>query len=367
MKIKSLFGIFALTLAFTSCTEAQLNLEGNITGFENSKLLVSKIENNQPVAIDTVAVDSLGKFTYTEKLSEESIRLFSSMANPRLAFVTFLGNDKVTVLGSSENIREVEVSGSKSQDLYNDLMASIKSNQEEKNNLYQEANVAYSQNDSLKLESLKDAIEQNDKKLFNILYDFAEKNNSSLISPIVLNNFIDSKNFDPAKASKIYESYSQEIKNSTHGVELAKKIENTSKLAVGATPPDFTLKTTEGETFTLSAQTGKVVLVDFWASWCNPCRKENPNNVKLYAKYAADGFVIAAISVDKDNAVDKWKQAIEDDGLTYTQMRDTADVAMEYQIQFIPTTYLIGKDGKIIAKNLRGKELEDKLAEIFGK
>jgi len=138
------------------------------------------------------------------------------------------------------------------------------------------------------------------------------------------------------------------------------------KLAVGAVAPDFTLTTTDGSEYTLSAQKGKVVLVDFWAHWCKPCRAENPHNVALIEKYGKDGFTIAGISVDRPADKDKWLKAIEDDKINYTQMLDTKEVNKEYDVRFIPTTILIDKEGKIIAKNLRGEELSKKLAEIFG-
>ena len=224
--------------------------------------------------------------------------------------------------------------------------------------------MAQQQQDSVKLESLKDAIEQNDKKVESLAFDFAKTNSDSKISPWVLNTLVQKFEYD--SVNPIYETLSQEVKDSKYGKALSERLVKLSKLAVGAVAPDFTLTTTTGEEFTLSAQKGKVVLVDFWAHWCKPCRAENPNNVALVTKYGLDKFVIAGISVDRPADKDKWITAIAEDGINYPQMLDILEINKNYDVRFIPTTVLIGVDGKIIAKNLRGEELAKKLEEVLG-
>ncbi|MEM1326028.1 MAG: TlpA disulfide reductase family protein [Bacteroidota bacterium] len=136
---------------------------------------------------------------------------------------------------------------------------------------------------------------------------------------------------------------------------------------IGAEAPDFTQQTPEGEDLTLSELRGKVVLVDFWASWCGPCRRENPNVVKVYDKYKEQGFEILGVSLDKQKS--RWLQAIEADKLTWKQVSDLKgwqnDVAKLYGVRSIPSTILLDTEGKIIARNLRGAALEAKLAEVF--
>ncbi len=136
---------------------------------------------------------------------------------------------------------------------------------------------------------------------------------------------------------------------------------------IGSEAPDFTQQTPEGEDLTLSELRGKVVLVDFWASWCGPCRRENPNVVKVYDKYKAQGFEILGVSLDKQKS--RWLQAIEKDQLTWKQVSDLKgwqnDVAKLYGVRSIPSTILLDAEGKIIARNLRGSALEAKLAEVF--
>ena len=132
--------------------------------------------------------------------------------------------------------------------------------------------------------------------------------------------------------------------------------------------PNISAATPEGEVLALNDLRGKVVLIDFWASWCGPCRKENPNVVKMYEKYKDKGFEILGVSLDKNR--DRWLKAIEDDNLTWPHISDlqgwASQPAQTYKVSSIPYTVLVDKEGKIIAKKLRGPSLEAKLEEIFG-
>jgi len=136
---------------------------------------------------------------------------------------------------------------------------------------------------------------------------------------------------------------------------------------IGAEAPDFSQKTPDGEDLKLSDLRGKIVLVDFWASWCGPCRKENPNVVRMYEKYKDKGFEILGVSLDKQKG--RWLQAIEQDKLTWQQVSDLKgwqnEVAAIYSVRSIPSTVLVDAEGKIMARNLRGAALEEKLEKIF--
>lgn len=141
-----------------------------------------------------------------------------------------------------------------------------------------------------------------------------------------------------------------------------------AQFAKGMTPPEIALPTPKGDELRLSDLKGKVVLIDFWASWCGPCRKENPNVKKLYAKYKQKGFEILGVSLDSDKG--KWEQAIAKDGLEWLHVSDLRKwqsiAAKAYSVSAIPQTFLLDRDGTIIARGLRGPALEQKLAEVFG-
>ncbi len=140
-----------------------------------------------------------------------------------------------------------------------------------------------------------------------------------------------------------------------------------NSLKVGEVPADFSLPTPDGKMISLSSFKGKVVLIDFWASWCGPCRKENPNVVAMYKKYHKKGFEILGVSFDDDKS--KWVKAYEADGLTWNHVSDLkgweSAAAKLYGITTIPFTMLLDKEGKLIAKGLRGEELEEKVVEAL--
>lgn len=165
------------------------------------------------------------------------------------------------------------------------------------------------------------------------------------------------------------EQYLKEFPNDKgYTAALQGELSRRMKMAPGALPPEIALNTPSGVPLTLSSLKGNVVLVDFWASWCRPCRMENPNVVRMYNKYHGSGFEILGVSLDND--ANRWKQAIQADGLTWKHVSDLKGwrsvAAKDYGVSSIPMTFLLDKEGKIIAKNLRGPALESKLAELFG-
>jgi peroxiredoxin len=167
----------------------------------------------------------------------------------------------------------------------------------------------------------------------------------------------------------LFDGLSPAVKGSTDGKAFAEKLAVAAKTGIGSMAMDFMQNDTAGKPVTLSAFRGKYVLVDFWASWCGPCRVENPNVVSAYTKYHPKGFEILGVSLDRPGDKDKWLKAIHADKLTWTQVSDLQfwqnAVAVQYGVGSIPQNFLIDPQGKIIAKGLHGDELEKKLSEIY--
>lgn len=150
--------------------------------------------------------------------------------------------------------------------------------------------------------------------------------------------------------------------------DMSKRYEQEKKLAFGAVAPDIKLKQPSGEELSLSSLRGKYVLIDFWASWCGPCRRENPYNRQIYARFKNKGFEIFGVSLDQEAG--RWKDAIQRDSLTWYHVSDLGGwgsaPAKLYKVSSIPATYLLDKEGKIVAKGLRGEQLMAKLEELLG-
>ena len=198
---------------------------------------------------------------------------------------------------------------------------------------------------------------------------YVREHPNSYFSVVALSESVSSK-FDVAEIEPLFLSIDEKYRETFPGKAFAQRIEAAKTIEIGKKAPGFTQNDPEGNPVSLSDYLGKYVLLDFWASWCGPCRQENPNLVKAYAAYKDKGFEILGVSLDNKDGKEAWVKAIEKDGLTWTQVSDlnswNNEVARSYGVRAVPQSYLIDPQGIIVAENLRGETLEAKLEEIFG-
>lgn len=219
------------------------------------------------------------------------------------------------------------------------------------------------------LDSLMDAVKKSWVKRDSLKYLFIKKHPQSYFSLEALVE-LGGKDIDVQKITPLFEKLSARVRNSKEGRAFAKVLYDKGPTSVGAYAPDFEQPDVQGNIVKLSDFKGRYVLLDFWASWCGPCRAENPAVVKAYNAYKDKSFTVLGVSLDKEDKRAAWQQAIEKDGLVWTQVADLQGwenaAAKLYEVRAIPQNYLIDPNGKIIAKNLRGEALQAKLKELLG-
>jgi peroxiredoxin len=202
----------------------------------------------------------------------------------------------------------------------------------------------------------------------NLFYPYLKEHPESPIALYVLNLYA-GYDIDVKKVEPIFESLAERSRQLPSGIAFKERIEIAKKTGVGVYAMNFTQNDTLGNAVSLASFKGKYVLLDFWASWCGPCRVENPNVVKAFNKYRNKGFTILSVSLDQPGKKQAWLDAIHKDGLAWTHVSDLKYwdnvVAKQYGIRAIPQNFLLDPSGKIIAKNLRGEELNQKLDELF--
>lgn len=341
-----------------------VTISGTVENPQNGVILLQELQNNEMVTIDTIELDGKNTFQATVAAAEPGFYRLNLYENQYINFILDDEDVKITADGlASDGVAEVK--GSTDTDHFNSVNAIMQGFQQE----VQELEVAFQQasmdRDEAKVDSLRKVYVELDDKKSEKVKEAIEKMDNSLAALYAV-NFL-----DPEKDFPFFNKLAQQVEkgmpNSKYAQQFVASVNGMRTLAIGEMAPDIALPNPEGDTVALSSLRGKYVLIDFWAAWCRPCRMENPNVVRMYHKYNSKGFEVFGVSLDRNKK--DWEEAIEADGLVWTQVSDlqyfNSAAARLYNIQAIPATYLIDPDGKIVAKNLRGAALEEKLAEVL--
>ena len=380
---KKIILLLSVVAVLISCNKAGKNeyiVTGNIKGIDNGKSVTLEVqdETGQLKTISTVKVEN-GKFTFKGSAKEPEMYLVQvEKVEGKVPFILENGDIEMTINKDSVNITKVsgtynndELTGYKE----NGMKIQKKMMKFQKDNM-SKMNEAQQKKDTVVINSLRKEYSKFQEEFVKQSEDYLKTHPKAFISALIIEGMFNQMIPDVVKIKKYYTALDKSVQDTKHGKSIKTKLDLIAKPAaaagsveVGSVAPDFTAPNPDGKPISLKESLGKVTIIDFWASWCNPCRAENPNNVALYALLHAKGLNIIGVSLDKDAA--KWKEAIAKDKLTWNQISNLKfwdePIAVTYNVKSIPATFVLDATGKIVAKDLTGAALKAKVIELLGK
>jgi peroxiredoxin len=376
--MKNLFFGLVGTLVLSQPLAAQTTKPFTVTGRVKNATPGSYVyleANAQPTRkIDSTKIGTDNTFTMNGKVTDGGDVLVLNVGGGQKMAILLEGGETLNVVadGYRMNAKTGEmgqalVTGSKNMEYYNKLM-DLRTGMEARVNTWnKQVAAATEKKDNKRIAQIEAEYQAAEQDVVKKVKAMLPEMGTSMVALFAL-NFINIDS-DFATYDEVAQRFAKENPNSPHAKSLIGRVARIKGVMVGSKAPDITLSDTTGKTVPLSSLRGKYVLIDFWASWCGPCRAENPNVVRMYNKFKDKGFAIYSVSLDRPGDREKWVRAIRNDNLTWTHVSDLkfwqSEAAQQYGVQAIPATFLLDKDGTIIAKNLRGEALEQKLDEVL--
>ena len=356
---KLLLSIVAASMTLAACNaQSGYKVTGTVEGMPDGKAIIATVNGS---SLDTLAKADVknGSFEFTGNVSEPT-GAYIMVIGQRGAIPFMLENANITVNAGQAGLT---VTGSEGQKIYDQFMAINATAQQEAMKLQQEYQAA--NGDQAKMQAVQEAYAKLMTDAQAKETELIKANPDSYVSTFVIVSGMGQMEYEQLKEK--YALLGEKAKATAHGKAIAAQIAKLESTAIGQIAPNFTITTPEGESISLYDIKGKVKLIDFWASWCGPCRGENPHVVEIYKEYHPKGLEIFGVSLD--NNKEAWVKAIADDGLVWKHGSDLkgwqSAPAQLYSVSGIPHTVLLDENNKIIAKNLRGDELKQKIAELL--
>lgn len=364
--MKKIALIVLAVIAMAACsTQPEYVLTGNITDGDSTIIVLQKRVSGETVIIDSAMVKN-GKFTIKGVVSyPEQVQLIARGKRAGTSF--YLENSKISITAHIDSLNKAEIVGSKTQDEVKSLTESMKPIQEKIMELNGQYREAAQTGDAEKAAAINDEIAALRDELGKINMEFIKTNTTSFHAPVLLNPMVNLDNLEEMEG--YLKGFSTEVAASKVATDLAERISVLKTVMVGQKAPDFELPDKDGNMISLYSKLGpKVLMLDFWAAWCGPCRAVNPDKVRTYNDFKDKGFDILAVSLDRTK--EDWLKAVDDDKLTWTHISALkywdCPARLLYGINSIPSSALIDENGIILARNLRGQALYDKVKELLG-
>ena len=368
MKLSLICLIVISISASAQKSDSSFTIQGNFSKAKTGKIFLSVYGDNISINDSTKIID--GKFSFKGHVKEpaQAILYYSTDGKTDNNIYFYAEPAKITITGAGDSLKYIKISGSRLNDddkSLKEMMKDITAWEDLSSAAFDEA---YKNKNTPVMDSL-DAVDiEIMKAKRKVVAEYVKKHPASLRAAIAIQeNFAYYAEAD--EVEPLYNILASNIKNSKSGKNIKKMLDVYKTVAVGMKAPEIVQNDTSGHILYLSTVHGTVVMIDFWASWCGPCRRENPNIVKAYEQFHNKGFEIYGVSYDTEKGVAKWKKAINTDKLTWYEVSDLKgwqnSTSNQYYIKAIPANILLDSDGKIIAKNLFGDKLIQKLKELM--
>ena len=361
-----IYFLIAAIFIFSCSSEPHYSISGKISGGDSVTFLLQKRDAGKLVTIDS-AYAKKGTFKMLGGAVKYPVMAILSAKGTRMRTTFYLENADILITGKLDSLFNATITGSKTQDEYKGYVDSNKSLNEKYAKAYNDFQIANQNNDTVKVSALEKEIIALENEMLTLQKNFVKNNPSSFVSPSILKGL--SYEMEAGELESYINSFDTAVANTPEVKELKDRIGLMKTVAVGQKAPDFIMNDPKGNPVSLSSRIGpKLLLIDFWAAWCGPCRRENPNVAKVYQEFHKKGFDILGVSLDQKK--EDWVKAIADDKLTWTHVSDLQywnnSAARLYAVYSIPANFLLDANGVIIARNILGVDLNNKVKEILG-